>query len=373
MEKKKNNNPGTPDSIREVFLNKFRNGESVTEKALLEEAEKNHLSEDEEEELLNWANENGIVLAQEEDDLPEEKEESEEEDDEEETEDSFAEQNARRKSSDSVHAYLQEIGSFKLLTQEEEIQTAKLVMEGDPAAKEKMINANLRLVVSMARNYMNRGLSFQDLIQEGNMGLIRAVEKFDYTKGFRFSTYASWWIRQAMVRAITDQSRDIRIPVHMQEQINRVKKVQRQLNQELNREPSSEEIAAKMEGMDASRVEEILRIAMDTVSLETPAGDEDSTTLADFIADSGALDPETAAKNEALREQIREILHELPEREEKIIRMRFGMDGGRPKTLDEVGREFGITRERVRQLETRALKRLSFTVMTKKQYRDLKD
>lgn len=374
----------TLDEIKKYFLDKSKTDTDISQKEIMETAEKNHLSEDEEEELFNWIEDNGILLSSDEDDLLDEEEnddedEDSEEDSDEELQDPYVEKNKTKKSSDSVKAYLQEIGAIGRLTPEEEKETARLIKEGTPeqqkAAKDKMVSANLRLVVSMARDYVNRGLSIQDLIQEGNIGLMRAVDKFDYTKGFRFSTYATWWIRQSMVRAIADQSRDIRIPVHMTEQINKVKRVQRQLVQDLGREPTDAEIARKLgKGYTAERVSEIQQIAMDPVSLETPAGDEENSTLSDFIQDNNAVDPMTFSNDEVMKEQLNQILSGLPEREEQIVRMRFGLDGtGRPKTLEEVGNKFHVTRERVRQIESKAIRRMHHTINTSKDYRDLKD
>ena len=272
--------------------------------------------------------------------------------------DPFEDESSRAHLSDSIHQYLNEIGQIQLMDADEERETAKKCLEGDPAAKEKMINANLRLVVAIARDYMNHGLSMQDLIQEGNIGLMRAVEKFDYTKGFRFSTYATWWIRQSMARAIADQARDIRLPVHMNEILVKIRRVQKELLQELHREPEPEEIAAKLDGISARKVQEVLQAAMDTVSLEQPAGDEESSVLSDFIEDPSAEDPSAYADREFLREEVAEMIAELPEREQMILRMRFGLDDGTPKTLEEVGAACHVTRERIRQLEARALRRL---------------
>lgn len=249
---------------------------------------------------------------------------------------------------------------MSLLSAEKEYEIAKKVAEGDAEARDILISSNLRLVVSMAKEYTNRGLSFQDLIQEGNLGLIKAVEKFDYSKGFRFSTYATWWIRQSMVKAIANQSKDIRLPVHITEKISLINKVARQLNQKLNREPSAEEIAKEIPNMTTDKVVELQKIAMDLTSLDAPTGDDDGdSTLSDFIEDKNAVDPAIYAKEINAREEINAMLKELPERDEKIIRMRFGLDDGRPKTLDEVGKECNVTRERIRQIESRALRRLN--------------
>jgi len=267
--------------------------------------------------------------------------------------------------SDPVRMYLREIGKIPLLTPEEEVELAKRVEEGDPEAKAKLIEANLRLVVSIAKKYIGRGMLFLDLIQEGNLGLIRAVEKFDYRKGFKFSTYATWWIRQAITRAIADQARTIRIPVHMVETINKLIRVSRQLVQQLGREPTAEEIAAEM-GIAPEKVEEIHRIAQEPVSLETPIGEEEDSELGDFLEDKDIPSPEEAAAQQLLREQLEEMLEELTDREREVLRLRFGLEDGHPYTLEEVGRRFGVTRERIRQIEAKALRKLRHPSRSKK-------
>ena len=258
---------------------------------------------------------------------------------------------------DSVRMYLREIGRIPLLSTEEEVRLAKRVEKGDKVAKKKLAEANLRLVVSIAKKYIGRGLSLLDLIQEGNAGLMRAVEKFDYKKGYKFSTYATWWIRQAITRAIADQARTIRIPVHMIETINKLIRVQRQLVQDLGREPTPEEIAQEM-GLDIDKVEHIIKISQETVSLEAPVGEEEDSKLGDFIEDDKNLSPEENAINQLLRGHVNEFLSELSPREQKILKMRFGLEDGRTHTLEEVGQEFGVTRERIRQIEAKALQKL---------------
>ena len=258
---------------------------------------------------------------------------------------------------DPVRMYLKEIGKVPLLSADEEIELAKRMSEGDEDAKKRLAEANLRLVVSIAKRYVGRGMLFLDLIQEGNLGLIKAVEKFDYQKGFKFSTYATWWIRQASTRAIADQARTIRIPVHMVETINKLIRVSRQLLQELGREPMPEEIAKEMD-MPVERVREILKISQEPVSLETPIGEEEDSHLGDFIQDDNVPVPAEAAAQTLLKEQLNEVLDTLTEREQKVLRLRFGMNDGRARTLEEVGKEFDVTRERIRQIEAKALRKL---------------
>ena len=266
---------------------------------------------------------------------------------------------------DPVRMYLKEIGKVPLLSADEEVELAKRMAEGDEDAKKRLAEANLRLVVSIAKRYVGRGMLFLDLIQEGNLGLIKAVEKFDYHKGFKFSTYATWWIRQAITRAIADQARTIRIPVHMVETINKLIRVSRQLLQELGREPTPEEIAAELD-MPVERVREILKISQEPVSLETPIGEEEDSHLGDFIQDDNVPVPAEAAAQTLLKEQLDEVLDTLTEREQKVLRLRFGMDDGRARTLEEVGKEFDVTRERIRQIEAKALRKLRHTSRSRK-------
>ena len=261
------------------------------------------------------------------------------------------------KINDPVKMYLKEIGRVELLNHDQEIELAKRILEGDEQAKKELAAANLRLVVSIAKRYVGRGMLFLDLIQEGNMGLIKAVEKFDYTKGFKFSTYATWWIRQAITRAIADQARTIRIPVHMVETINKVKKVQSQLLHQNGHEPSADEIAAEID-MPVDKVREIMRVAQEPVSLETPIGEEEDSHLGDFIPDNDAPAPADAASHTMLREQLSDVLSTLTPREAKVLKLRFGLEDGRSRTLEEVGKEFNVTRERIRQIEAKALRKL---------------
>ena len=266
---------------------------------------------------------------------------------------------------DPVRMYLKEIGRIKLLTPEEEQEIAKKMAEGDEDARKRMSEANLRLVVSIAKRYVGRGMQLLDLIQEGNLGLMKAVEKFDYTKGYKFSTYATWWIRQSITRAIADQARTIRIPVHMVETINKVIRVSRQLLQELGHDPSPEEISAEM-NMPVDKVREILKIAQEPVSLETPIGEEEDSHLGDFIPDEGASEPSEAASFTLLKEQLMDVLSTLTPREEKVLKLRFGIEDGRTRTLEEVGKWFNVTRERIRQIEAKALRKLRHPSRSKK-------
>ena len=268
---------------------------------------------------------------------------------------------------DSVKMYLKEIGKYDLLKPEDEPILAKRILQGDEDAKATLINANLRLVVNIAKHYVGRGMAFLDLIQEGNLGLMKAVDKFDYEKGFKFSTYATWWIRQAITRAIADQARTIRIPVHMVETINKMTRIQRQLIQDLGREPTAEEVSEAMNGeLSPKRIREIQRIAMEPVSLETPIGEEDDSHLGDFIEDKESESPVDYTTRQLLKEELEAILKDLSDREERVIRLRYGLDDNRPRTLEEVGKEFGVTRERIRQIEAKAIKKLRHPTRSKR-------
>ncbi|HHT96581.1 MAG TPA: RNA polymerase sigma factor RpoD [Clostridiales bacterium] len=311
---------------------------------------------------------NIIVLAPDEDDTLEELDEDDAIDDPEEDKEKVATTKTKKtkkstasaqilSTEDPVHLYLKEIGNYNLLTMEEEVDLAKRIEKGEDFAKQRLVESNLRLVVSIAKRYVGRGLSFLDLIQEGNLGLIKAVEKFDYTKGFKFSTYATWWIRQAITRAIADQSRTIRIPVHMSEVINKTYRVSRNLLQEYGREPTEHEIAEAME-LPVEKVREILKVSADPISLDTPIGEEDDSHLGDFIKDETIVGPEEAAAYSVLQDQIAKLLDTLTDREQRVLILRFGLLDGRPRTLEEVGKEFNVTRERIRQIEAKALRKL---------------
>ncbi|MDQ0190465.1 RNA polymerase sigma factor RpoD [Alicyclobacillus cycloheptanicus] len=316
------------------------------------------LDPDQLDEFFDHLSEQGVDVINERDDEEDEDDESQERDQEEERFDlNDLTMPPGVKISDPVRMYLKEIGRVPLLSAAEEIELAKRIEEGDEEAKRRLAEANLRLVVSIAKRYVGRGMLFLDLIQEGNLGLIKAVEKFDYRKGYKFSTYATWWIRQAITRAIADQARTIRIPVHMVETINKLIRISRQLLQELGREPTAEEIAAEMD-MTPEKVREIQKIAQEPVSLETPIGEEDDSHLGDFIPDDEAPAPADAAAYELLKEQLEDVLDTLTEREENVLRLRFGLDDGRTRTLEEVGKVFGVTRERIRQIEAKALRKL---------------
>lgn len=276
-------------------------------------------------------------------------------------------ENTDVKVNDSVKLYLKEIGRVQLLKLKEETELAKRIAEGDQRAKQQLIEANLRLVVSIAKHYIGRGMQFLDLIEEGNLGLMKAVEKFDYTKGFKFSTYATWWIRQAITRAIADQARTIRIPVHMVETINKITRVQRQLVQELGREPTAEEISEKMEGaLTPDRIREITSLALEPVSLESPIGEEDDSHLGDFVEDKDSVSPTEYTTKSMIRDALYNVMNDLTDREERVLRLRYGLDDNRPRTLEEVGKEFGVTRERIRQIEAKAIRKLRHPTRTKK-------
>ena len=273
------------------------------------------------------------------------------------------------KVNDPVKMYLKEIGRVELLCGEEEIELAKKILQGDQDAKDELIKANLRLVVSIAKHYVGRGMQFLDLIQEGNLGLIKAVEKFDYTKGFKFSTYATWWIRQAITRAIADQARTIRIPVHMVETINKITRYQRALVQELGREPTAQEISDRMDPscrLSPEKIREIQKIALDPVSLETPIGEEDDSHLGDFLEDKETETPSQFTTKSLLKDELYEVMKDLTDREERVLRLRYGLDDGRPRTLEEVGKEFGVTRERIRQIEAKAIRKLRHPTRAKR-------
>ncbi len=373
----------TPEQIKEYFVGLIKNGKKIKDDEILKLCQTIDMSDEEMADLIDE-----ILSVEVEEDVDFTGEDINPEDDlllgdddvfvtpdeaelisttDEELDDfSKIEYDSGAKINDPVKMYLKEIGKVQLLG-DRELELAKRTKEGDIDAKNELISANLRLVVSIAKHFLGRGLSFLDLIQEGNIGLIKAVEKFDYTKGFKFSTYATWWIKQAITRAIADQARTIRIPVHMVETINKMTRIQRQLTQELGREPTAEEIAEKMDGdITPERVRQIQRINLEPVSLETPIGEEDDSHLGDFIEDKEVITPNEYASNELLKNELQEILKELTPREAKVLQLRYGLEDNRPHTLEEVGKEFNVTRERIRQIEAKALRKLRHPSRSKK-------
>ncbi len=379
-----------------LYLEAMRDAnQDISQNEFMESISNLHLDDEATDQLFNWCEDNGINFVMDNDDEEYDSDDSddldEDEDDENSVEDEISQLEqtfanaSHTKINDPVKMYLKEIGQIPLLNPKQEPVIAKAIQDGEDAraklesqpdlsdeekrelnrisaegeqAKQLLISSNLRLVVSIAKKYVGRGMLFLDLIQEGNCGLIKAVEKFDYTKGFKFSTYATWWIRQSITRAIADQARTIRIPVHMVETINKLTRIQRQLVQDLGRDPLPEEIAEKMEGISAEKVRDIQKIALDPVSLETPIGEEDDSHLGDFIEDKETLSPDDYTNNQLLKDEINAVLQGLTEREEKVLRLRFGLYDGRTRTLEEVGREFNVTRERIRQIEAKALRKL---------------
>ena len=379
----------TLDEIKQGFKDEFKEKGKVFQKDVIKSLDQFDLSDDDTVDVYDWLQSESIVLSEDDDieaelSLPLTEEAALMEDDmeflAEDAEDAVEDINIVDldiydanysatpyvRINDPVKMYLKEIGRVNLLNPEDEPEIARRIQEGDEEAKRVLISANLRLVVSIAKKYVGRGMLFLDLIQEGNMGLVKAVEKFDYTKGFKFSTYATWWIRQAITRAIADQARTIRIPVHMVETINKLTRVQRQLVQDLGRDPSAEEIAAKMENITPEKVREIQKIALEPVSLETPIGEEDDSHLGDFIEDKDAMSPDEYANNQLLKDEINMVLQGLTDREEKVLRLRFGLYDGRTRTLEEVGKEFNVTRERIRQIEAKALRKLKHPTRSKR-------
>jgi len=345
------------DQVKEKLVDLGKKRGVLTYKEIMEKMSPFDQDSDQMDEFYEYLSEQSIELINESEDEEDEETPNEEEMEEEEFDLNDLSVPPGVKINDPVRMYLKEIGRVPLLSADEEILLAQRIEDGEEEAKRRLAEANLRLVVSIAKRYVGRGMLFLDLIQEGNMGLIKAVEKFDYKKGYKFSTYATWWIRQAITRAIADQARTIRIPVHMVETINKLIRVSRQLLQELGREPSPEEIAEKMD-LTPEKVREILKIAQEPVSLETPIGEEDDSHLGDFIEDQEALAPSDAAAYELLKEQLEDVLDTLTDREENVLRLRFGLDDGRTRTLEEVGKVFGVTRERIRQIEAKALRKL---------------
>ena len=372
------------DDIKNGLLKKAKSSGIIDQSDIYDALSQFDLDDDTIADLINFFKENGVEVISDEDDEDEDFEDFDESKmnlDEEPDDDFFAEEDGEEteedididylgsevRINDSVKMYLKEIGKYDLLKAEDEPILAKKILEGDEEAKQTLINANLRLVVNIAKHYVGRGMLFLDLIQEGNLGLMKAVDKFDYTKGYKFSTYATWWIRQAITRAIADQARTIRIPVHMVETINKMTRIQRQLIQDYGREPTAEEISDAMNGeLSAKRIREIQRIAMEPVSLETPIGEEDDSHLGDFIEDKESESPVDFTTRQLLKEELYSILKDLSDREERVIRLRYGLDDNRPRTLEEVGREFGVTRERIRQIEAKAIKKLRHPTRSKR-------
>ena len=351
----------TVDESKEYLLQARQEDMEISQDDFMDSISKLNLSDDDMDELFAWCDDNDISFLDSSDlddqDVEEDEDDEEIDDQISQLEQSFANA-SHAKINDPVKMYLKEIGQIPLLSPEEEPVIAKRIQEGDEEAKQILISSNLRLVVSIAKKYVGRGMLFLDLIQEGNCGLIKAVDKFDYKKGFKFSTYATWWIRQSITRAIADQARTIRIPVHMVETINKLTRIQRQLVQDLGRDPLPEEIAAKMENITADKVREIQKIALDPVSLETPIGEEDDSHLGDFIEDKETLSPDEYTNNQLLKDEIQKVLMTLTTRERDVLTMRFGLDNGHTRTLEEVGKEFDVTRERIRQIEAKALRKL---------------
>ncbi|HAQ41491.1 MAG TPA: RNA polymerase sigma factor RpoD [Clostridiales bacterium] len=358
------------DSIKNKLIEKGKKNGFITYKEVLRSFEKLDINPEFIDDFYKQAEDNDLeILGFQDDMIPEKVDDADESEIKEDT-DFFVSQSDDDilkgvNIDDPVRMYLKEIGKVPLLTADEEIELAKRMQEGDEEAKKRLAEANLRLVVSIAKRYVGRGMLFLDLIQEGNLGLIKAVEKFDYTKGFKFSTYATWWIRQAITRAIADQARTIRIPVHMVETINKLIRIKRQLLQELGRDATPEEIALEME-MEPDKVREILKIAQEPVSLETPIGEEEDSHLGDFIPDDEVQAPSDVATFTLLKEQLSSVLYTLTDREQKVLRLRFGLDDGRARTLEEVGKEFDVTRERIRQIEAKALRKLRHPSRSKK-------
>lgn len=384
----------TLDEVKQSFLEKGKEKGYISQDDLMAALDHFDLTEDEFDEIFNFFKDNGIELKDDDDldsvEIPDDispdelmKEDVDDLDDSDDylgggedvsdvDSDVYDESvidyssAADVKVSDPVKVYLREIGKYPVLTtKEQETEIAKRIIAGDESAKEELTRCNLKLVVSIAKHYVNRGMQFLDLIQEGNLGLMKAVDKFDYTRGYKFSTYATWWIRQAITRALADQARTIRVPVHMVETINKMSRVQRQLTLELNREPSEEEIAKKM-GVGVDKVREVLKISQEPVSLETPIGEEDDSHLGDFLKDESSLSPEEYTENEILKEEIKEVLMSLQAREQEVLELRFGLLDGTCHTLEEVGKKFNVTRERIRQIEAKALRKLRHPSRAKK-------